>query len=583
MLGNDHLGGIIQCFIIDLRTVEKQYHISILFDGSAFTQVGNDGLVICTLFRASVQLRQQQNGHIQLSGQKLHGTGHVRYFLLAVVTLAGRRARPGHELHIIDNDHIQSGLCFQPSAFGADGSYGSPAGIIDIQLTGLKLIRNGKNGFHLFIRESTFFDLLGFHSGFRTEHTHDQLLFAHFQTEIYHTSSTVDGGILADIHGKGAFAHGRSGSDNDQIGFLQTIGHPIQLPETCGHSGNLAVTSQQISNLCNGVRDDLAQGRQRILHLAHGNIIDPFFCLVERIFYILPFVHTVVDHLIACPDKASLHTALFYNAGIIPHIGSRGHKLHEFRQVYGSAHGFQLPMTLKVVHKGYSVYCIACKAYPRHAFKDTLVGAAVKIFGPQLFQHLFQGIALQEHGAQYRAFGIQTVGLNKVLSLFHVLSFPGGGGLCFFDHYLQIGLDVFKEGNSGYIFTDRADLIHSNLFLVDLHTVLLLQSGGYFLTGNGTKHFSVFTHLYGDGHGKFFDSFGILPGLIAGGKAAVLGGAFLNVHSVECRFICRGSQLSGQQKVSGIAIGYVDDFPFFSCSLYILFQYYLHVRYLLML
>lgn len=109
VLGNDDLRGVVQSFIIDLGAVEEDNHIRILLNRAALTQVRNHGGVVGALLRATVQLREEEYGYIQFPGQQLHGTGHVRYFLLTVVILAGggSTACSIHKLHVVNNHHVQ--------------------------------------------------------------------------------------------------------------------------------------------------------------------------------------------------------------------------------------------------------------------------------------------------------------------------------------------------------------------------------------------------------------------------------------------------------------------------------------------
>ena len=262
----------------------------------------------------------------------------------------------------------------------------------------------------LVVGEQPLLDPLGVHGGFRTEHAHDQLFLAHLQGEKDYGPAVVKGGVLGDIQREGGLAHGGPGGHDDKVRLLQAVGHPIQLRKAGGHPGQLPLSGHKVADLGDGVGDDLGDGRQRILGLAHGDIVDPLLRLIQALLHVLVVVHAVPDHLVPGMDQAPLDAALLHDLGVIAHVGRRGHEGHELRQVHGSAHHVQKASALQLLTEGDQVHGLTGPADVGHGLEDALMGGAVKVLGPQLLQHLLQGFLFEEHAPQHGLLRVQIVG-----------------------------------------------------------------------------------------------------------------------------------------------------------------------------
>ncbi len=75
LFGDDDLGVVLLPGLnrpVDRRAVNEHDHISILFDGSGFAQIGEHGLALAAAgFHRAGELRKRQNRDVQLLGQVL--------------------------------------------------------------------------------------------------------------------------------------------------------------------------------------------------------------------------------------------------------------------------------------------------------------------------------------------------------------------------------------------------------------------------------------------------------------------------------------------------------------------------------
>src|ERR1022692_870038 len=74
ILGNNDFSHIVGGVVIDDSTINKHYHIGILLNGAALTQVRQHRSLIITSLQSSVQLGKRNNGDVQLTSKNLEST-----------------------------------------------------------------------------------------------------------------------------------------------------------------------------------------------------------------------------------------------------------------------------------------------------------------------------------------------------------------------------------------------------------------------------------------------------------------------------------------------------------------------------
>ena len=77
--------------------------------------------------------------------------------------------------------------------------------------------------------------------GFHRKKSLGELLLSHFQTEDHHRRFSLDRGITRQRQGERRLSHGRSCCQDDQVGFLHTGRHFVQLGKSCSDPGQATV------------------------------------------------------------------------------------------------------------------------------------------------------------------------------------------------------------------------------------------------------------------------------------------------------------------------------------------------------
>ena len=102
-----------------LGTVDKCHDISVLLDCTRLTKVAQlRSFVTATKLGLTAQLRQRNDWHVQLLGDRLQRTRDGRNLLLAVA-LGARFAR-GHQLQVVDHDQLNIVVHFQSTRLRAE-------------------------------------------------------------------------------------------------------------------------------------------------------------------------------------------------------------------------------------------------------------------------------------------------------------------------------------------------------------------------------------------------------------------------------------------------------------------------------
>ena len=91
----------------------EQDDVGVLFDRAGFSQIGQLRTLVVAAFDLTRQLRERDDGDVELLGECLQAGGDLGDFLHAVVVAALARAL--QQLDIVDYDQVEALLPLQPS------------------------------------------------------------------------------------------------------------------------------------------------------------------------------------------------------------------------------------------------------------------------------------------------------------------------------------------------------------------------------------------------------------------------------------------------------------------------------------
>ena len=120
---------------------------------------------------------------------------------------------------------------------GSPGNFGP---VIRLQFTGL--------------------ELLGINDCLLGQQTGCQLILTHFQLEQHNILIGMLGSIQCHIEGKSSLAHTRTGSNQDQVRFVQAGQTAVQIMEACGQTRQTAFTLCQFIQTIVYIQNDAFNG-----------------------------------------------------------------------------------------------------------------------------------------------------------------------------------------------------------------------------------------------------------------------------------------------------------------------------------
>src|SRR5206468_10522861 len=131
LLGDDQRGDTAVLFgrLVDLLAVQEQDDVRVLLDGARLAQIRElRPTTLAALLGGARQLRDGDDRDVQLLRQLLQRARDLRHFLVAVL----EPAAAADELHVIDDDEIETLLQLQTPALGAHLQDGQTGRVVDV-------------------------------------------------------------------------------------------------------------------------------------------------------------------------------------------------------------------------------------------------------------------------------------------------------------------------------------------------------------------------------------------------------------------------------------------------------------------
>ena len=213
-----------------------------------------------------------------------------------------------------------------------------------------------------------------------------------------------------EVHHEGGLSHGGAGGDDDELGGLESGGEAVQVIESGEQSGAGPMRLLHLVNAIVGEAQEIAQRGKggRDSALAHGEEAG-FGAIHDRLDF---FFRGVLRHLfdvIGGADERPQGGLLPDDARVVFHGGGGGGRVLQGEHIGAPAHGFELSGILQAGHDGHQIYGLALIEEIGHRPIEDLVLGAVEIGRLQEVHDARDSIALHEHRAQSRLFGIQIL------------------------------------------------------------------------------------------------------------------------------------------------------------------------------
>ena len=247
--------------------MQKNDHVGILLDGSGLAEVAHHRTLVRALLRATVQLGDRDDGHLELLREELEGTRELRDLLLAGLdALAGR-----HELQVVDDHELQVVPLLEPPALCPDLHEGHVRRVVDEQRRFGDSAHRGRELLPVVLAHLTRAQLLQVDLRLGREQSHRDLVAAHLEREDNGRLSVLDGRRTDNIDSESRVV-GRHHCAAGQVQVLRVIdlhapdgdavdrldGHDVPLAEPRGRRAATILVDQPLPL----EREDVVVGRE---------------------------------------------------------------------------------------------------------------------------------------------------------------------------------------------------------------------------------------------------------------------------------------------------------------------------------
>ncbi len=400
-------------------------NVGVLLDRAGLAQVGEDGLfVAAALFGGAGELRQGEDGDVELFGESLEATGDGGDFLGAVLIMprGGARGSGGHKLQIIDDHEVEAALGLAEAAsFGAHFGEGDAGGVVDVDAGFDEALEGGGEFVAILAEEEAFLDFDRVDSGLGSEHAAEKGFLRHFQREDGHDVAVVDGGVLRDVDSEGGFAHGGPRGDDDELGLLEAAGHAIEFGEMGGEAGDLAAFLIEVVDGFEGAGDDVVHARKAAGDAFFGNFEERGFGGVEDFEGFFALVGGAGDGGGADVDELAEKGFVLDDADVFFDGEAAGQAFGEGGEPGDAADGFDFLAAGELFAEGDDVDDVVAVDELAHAGEDALMGGEGEVIGTEGGRGFAPGLIVEQDSAEDGALGVERGGQPA-------LKFDIGGG-----------------------------------------------------------------------------------------------------------------------------------------------------------
>ena len=214
--------------------MDEAYDIGVLLDGARLAEVGEHRALVLTGLGASVELREGDDGDVELLGQCLQRARDGAHLLLAAAEL---EAGGVHELQVVDHDEFHSAFPHEATCLCAELGDAEARGLVEIEGGAVDLPQAGVESVPFLLRELAALDLLALQGGHVAYESLHELHVGHLKGEYGDRDVAVDCHVLGHGEHEGGLAHGRARRNDHEVGVLPARRHPVELGISCLEAG----------------------------------------------------------------------------------------------------------------------------------------------------------------------------------------------------------------------------------------------------------------------------------------------------------------------------------------------------------
>ena len=321
--------------------MHEEYHISILLDGTGFTEVTqlrSLSFQTLTVLYITGELRKSKHRNIQLFCYTFQRTGDGRYLLLTATKL---HTIGIHQLEIVDHQQFNTLFPYQSASLGTEFENRKTRRIININRCTCQFSQFFIQPFPFWLFQlSVQYFFTRNLANIRDESVH-QLNVIHFQREESDRHIIIYRHILGNTQCKGSLTHGRTTSDNHKVGRLPTRCHIIQSTITRRNTGKTTRVLSSTLQDGNGLLYNRINLGIILLHIVLRKLEEFTFSFLHQFIHIHTFFIRHRLDVAGIMNQLALHIFLRQDTGMRLYMGSRSHACRNIHEILCSSHLIQ--------------------------------------------------------------------------------------------------------------------------------------------------------------------------------------------------------------------------------------------------
>ncbi len=448
LLADDHLGLVLQAVHVFLPlqvffgalarlgaaqvvafAVHEHDAVGVLLDRARFPQVGQLRPLVLALLDLTRQLRQGDDGDVQLLGQRLQPASDLGNFLHPVLLAAA--VAGGDELEVVDHDQVQTVFHpLQPACARRQLGDGQAAGGVDVERAFADLDGGVANLAEVRGVDLALTQLVRGHARRIGQDTHGQLFGAHFQrVEGDHAAvhglapavrrrlpAIVARHVEGDVGRQRRLAHRRSAREDQKVGGVQAAQLLVQVVQTGGQARQLALALIGLARHFDGARQRLREGheaRRRLARLGQG--IQRLFGLFDLFVGGRLGVGRLLDDLAANADQLAAQGQIIDDAGVVGGVGRGRRPVNQVGEIAQTAELLKGRVLLEPLHQDGRLSQQALTDVVLDRVEQALVEGLVEMAAAQSVRQALEHGVVEHQRAQQGLFRLQVVGHGRHL------------------------------------------------------------------------------------------------------------------------------------------------------------------------
>ena len=175
----------------------------------------------------------------------------------------------------------------------------------------------------------------------------------HFQAEESDVLAVANSGVCGNCHSERSLADTRTGSENNQVGILETVREFVQFRNACRHACNTAITT--VIDAFQKWRHKVVDRLEGVAHLVIGNRKDIAFGILKHVIRRRSRIHRLANNIGRRADELAEYCLATEVFQLPRDIRRRCDGFHQFKDVFTATDNVELTHLRKFRRKCHGI------------------------------------------------------------------------------------------------------------------------------------------------------------------------------------------------------------------------------------